>query len=116
MSVTRRRAIIFGGLGLAAAPHGIQAVRPTAVGTTGDGISADDFAGAGDGTASGTAALQTAFTAAQGKTLVLGVEKTYVISSSISAPKNMQSEARNSHISSLRLSKPVEVCSGAARL
>ncbi|MDI3242504.1 hypothetical protein QK292_13105 [Arthrobacter sp. AL08] len=98
MSVTRRSAIIFGGLGLSAAPYGIQAVRPAAVANTGNGISADDYAGAGDGTAQGTAALQSAFTAAQGTTLVLGKEKTYVISSSINAPKNMTLVSNGSRI------------------
>jgi hypothetical protein len=105
MSVTRRRAIIFGGLGLAAAPHGIQGLQgnPGLFGTgtnpgaavvaatepTRDAIFADDYSNAGDGTAAGTTALQNAFTDAQGKTLVLGKENTYVITSSVSAPKNM---------------------------
>ncbi|RKR18684.1 hypothetical protein [Arthrobacter oryzae] len=97
MSVTRRGAIVFASLGLAAGPQGTPAAqalaRPTATGNiaqaTAVSIFADDYPGAGDGTVAGTAALQNAFTAAQGKTLLLGVEKTYLITSSISAPKNM---------------------------
>jgi hypothetical protein len=49
----------------------------------------DDYLSAGDGTASGTAALQKALTDAAGKTLVLGKEKTYVISEMLIAPKNL---------------------------
>ncbi|WP_346924984.1 hypothetical protein, partial [uncultured Arthrobacter sp.] len=48
-------------------------------------IFVDDYPTAGDGTAAGTTALQQAFTDAQGKTLVLGKEKTYTLTSTISA-------------------------------
>jgi hypothetical protein len=97
MSVTRRVAVIFGGLGLVAGPRSAQAAQAqpvktvgmATVGITSPTIFADDYAGAGDGTAAGTAALQAAFTEAQGKTLVLGKEKTYVIATTISVPKNL---------------------------
>lgn len=51
----------------------------------------DDYAGAGDGTPAGTTALQQAFTDAQGKTLVLGKQKTYIIPAGtmITAAKDM---------------------------
>jgi hypothetical protein len=97
MSVSRRVAIIFGGLGLAAGPQTIPAAKAnvgrsiagTVSGTTFATIFADDYPGAGDGTPAGTIALQEAFNASQGKTLVLGSEKTYKVDTTITAPKNM---------------------------
>jgi hypothetical protein len=59
-------------------------------------VFADDYPGAGDGTTAGTAALQKAFNDAQGKTLVLGKEKTYIISAMLIAPKNLTLVANGS--------------------
>lgn len=59
-------------------------------------IFVEDYAGAGDGTAAGTAALQKAFTDAQGKTIVLGKQKTYTIASTISAPTDVTLVANGS--------------------
>lgn len=59
-------------------------------------IFADDYPGAGDGTAAGTAALQQAFTDAQGKTLVLGKQKTYIITSTITPPADVTLVANGS--------------------
>lgn len=97
MSVSRRVALIFGGLGLVAGPQNIPAARAnvgrsisgTVSGTTLATIFADDYPGAGDGTPAGTIALQEAFSASQGKTLVLGSEKTYIVDTTITTPKNM---------------------------
>ena len=98
MSVTRRMALIFGGLGLVASPHTLQTAEastrtPTVLSTNGDAaltVFAEDYPGAGDGTDSGTAAMQNAFNAAQGKTLVLASEKSYLINGLLTAPRNMR--------------------------
>ena len=105
MSVTRRSAIFFGGLGLLAGPRAAETAQASPgsqpsvmLGESSLTVLADDYAGAGDGTAAGTAALQSAFTAAQGKTLVFGREKTYVVASTILAPKNMTLQSNGSRL------------------
>lgn len=106
MNVTRRGAVLLGSLGIFASSQGVQAAQaspgPKSSGTsalaTTFTIFADDYPGAGDGTAAGTTALQNAFSAAQGKTLALGIEKTYIVSNSLIAPKNMTLVSNGSKI------------------
>lgn len=106
MSVTRRVAIIAGGLGLVAGPQTIPAAQARAgsripgvvSGTDSPTVFADDYPGAGDGTVAGTAALQDAFNAARGRTLALGPEKTYFTTAPIAAPKNMTLVSNGSKI------------------